>query len=223
MDASSRPRCSFRPSGRVADRRFIVPRPVTSLDRAFDELRFGTGHTLNLRALQPTALQAAALAERWLREQQVLGTAEALVITGRGNNSVDGYSPVRESVVRLLPSLRRRNVIAGYAEHTPGSFVVTFAPVKALFEAPKRRREKPGPVPRPATLQGLDEETVRQLRDLSIMSLSVLGVHSPTRLQLEDEMLRQFTVLSAALPDGADREALLQQAMLLAAEEFEAG
>jgi hypothetical protein len=42
-------------------------------------------------------------------------------------------------------------------------------------------------------------------------------------LQLEDEMLRQFTVLSAALPNGADREALLQQAMLLAAEEFEAG
>jgi hypothetical protein len=36
-------------------------------------------------------------------------------------------------------------------------------------------------------------------------------------------MLRQFGVLSAALPDGRDREALLQQAMLRAAEEYEAG
>jgi hypothetical protein len=196
---------------------------MTSLDRAFDDLRFGSSRTLNLRALQPTALQATALAERWLREQQVLGADEALVITGRGNNSVDGYSPVRESIVKLLPSLRRRNVIAGYAEHTPGSFVITFAPVRALFETPKRRREKPGPVPRPPSLQGLDEETVRQLRDLAVMSLAVLGLNSPTRVQLEDEMLRQFTVLSAALPDGNDREALLQQAMLLAAEEYEAG
>lgn len=196
---------------------------MTSLDRAFDELRFGGQRTLNLRALQPTALQARQLAERWLREQQVLGADEALVITGRGNNSVDGYSPVRESIVSLLPSLRRRNVIAGYAEHTPGSFVVTFAPVKALFETPKRRREKPAPVPRPPSLDGLDEETVRQLRDLAIMALSVLGVNSPTRVQLEDEMLRQFGVLSAALPEGRDREALLQQAMLRAAEEYEAG
>lgn len=195
---------------------------MTSLDRAFDELRFGGQRTLNLRALQPTALQATDLAERWLREQQVLGAEEALVITGRGNNSAEGYSPVREAIVRLLPSLRRRNVIAGYAEHTPGSFVVTFAPVKALFETPKRRREKPAPVPRPPSLQGLDEETVRQLRDLASMSLSVLGVNSPTKAQLEDEMLRQFAVLSAALPDGADREALLQQAMLRAVEEYEA-
>ena len=115
-----------------------------SIERAFDELRFGANRILNLRALQPTALQATALCERWLREQQVLGVDEALVITGRGNNSVDGYSPVREAVVRLLPSLRRRNVIAGYAEHTAGSFVVTFAPVRALFEVPRRRRENVG-------------------------------------------------------------------------------
>ena len=195
---------------------------MTRLDRAFDELRFGPGRTLNLRSLQPTALQAAQLAERWLREQQVLGADEALVITGRGNNSLEGYSPVRESIVKLLPSLRRRNVIAGYAEHTPGSFVVTFAPVKALFETPKRRREKPVIVPRPPSLAGLDEETVKQLRDLAVMSLAVLGINSPTRAQLEDEMLRQFGAISAALPDGVDREALLQQALLRAAEEYEA-
>lgn len=195
-----------------------------SLSRAFDELRFGPGRTLNLRALQPTAMQATQLAEQWLREQQVLGAEEALVITGRGNNSVDGYSPVRESLVRLLPSLRRRNVIERYEEHTPGSFVVYFAPVRALFETPRRRREKPPvAVPRPPSLSGLDEETVRQLRDLAQLSLAALGLLSPTRAQLEDEMLRHFAVLSAALPDNGDREALLQQAMLRAAEEYEQG
>ncbi|WP_337170112.1 hypothetical protein [Gemmatimonas aurantiaca] len=193
-----------------------------SIERAFDELRFGANRILNLRALQPTALQATALCERWLREQQVLGVDEALVITGRGNNSVDGYSPVREAVVRLLPSLRRRNVIAGYAEHTAGSFVVTFAPVRALFEVPRRRRERaPAPV-HPPTLAALDEETVRQLRDVAVLSLAVLGVQAPTRAQLEDEMQRQFAALSAALPDNGDREALLQQALLRAAEEYEA-
>jgi hypothetical protein len=193
------------------------------IDRAFDELRFGASRTLNLRAMQPTAMQATTLADSWLRQQQVLGANEALVITGRGNNSVDGYSPVRESIVKLLPSLRRRNVITGYAEHTAGSFVVTFAPVRALFETPKRRRERVVVKPVPPSLKALDDETIRQLRDLSTMSLAVLGVQSPTTLQLEDEMQRQFAALSAALPDDGDREALLQQALLRAAEEYEAG
>jgi len=193
-----------------------------SIDRAFDEIRFGDGRTLNLRSMQPTALQASSLCERWLRERQVMGVAEALVITGRGNNSLEGYSPVREAIVRLLPSLRRRNVIAGYEEHTPGSFIVRFAPVKALFEVPRRRRERePAPL-RPPSLGALDEETLRQLRDLAVMSLAVLGLQSPTRAQLQDEMIRQFTALSAALPEGGDREALLQQAVLRAAEEYEA-
>jgi hypothetical protein len=193
------------------------------IDRAFDALRFGAARTLNLRAMQPTAMQATTLAESWLRQQQVLGADEALVITGRGNNSVDGYSPVRESIVKLLPSLRRRNVITGYAEHTAGSFVVTFAPVRALFETPKRRRERVVVKPVPPSLKALDDETIRQLRDLSTMSLAVLGVPSPTTQQLEDEMQRQFAALSAALADDGDREALLQQALLRAAEEYEAG
>ncbi len=193
-----------------------------SIDRAFDELRFGSGRTLNLRGLQPTALQATALCEQWLREQQVQGADEALVITGRGNKSEEGYSPVREAIVRLLPSLRRRNVIAGYAEHTPGSFVVTLASVRALFEVPRRRREKPPAATRPATLAALEEETIRQLRDLSVLSLAVLGLQSPTTAQLEDEMQRQFAALSVALPDGDDREAVLQQALLRAVEEYEA-
>jgi hypothetical protein len=196
---------------------------AANIARAFDELRFGASRTLNLRAMQPTAMQATTLADSWLRQQQVLGADEALVITGRGNNSVDGYSPVRESIVKLLPSLRRRNVITGYAEHTAGSFVVTFAPVRALFETPKRRRERVVAKPVPPSLKALDDETIRRLRDLSVMSLAVLGVQSPTTLQLEDEMQRQFAALSAALPDDGDREALLQQALMRAAEEYEAG
>ena len=145
------------------------------------------------------------------------------MITGRGNKSVDGFSPVREAFVKLLPSLRRRNVITGYVEHTPGSFVVAFAPVRALFEIPKRRREREIAQPVPPSLQALDEETVRQLRDLSAISLAALGVQSPTSRQVEDEMQRQFVALSTALPDNGDREALLQQAMMRAAEEYEAG
>jgi hypothetical protein len=191
--------------------------------RAFDELRFGPTRTLNLRAQQPTAVQAATQTEAWLRMLQVQGGGEALVITGRGNRSLDGYSPVREAIVRLLPSLRRRNVISGFAEHTPGSFAVTFAPVTQLFEAPRRRRERSAPPapPTPAALAALDAETQAQLRDLAVMSLSVLGIQSPTRTQLEDEMHRQFVALAAAIPAGGDQEALLQQAMLRAADEYD--
>lgn len=194
------------------------------LSRAFDEVRFGPSRTLNLRAQQPTATQAATHTEAWLRTLQVQGAVEALLITGRGNQSLDGFSPVREAIVRLLPSLRRRNVIAGFAEHSPGSFVVTFAPVRALFEAPSRRRERAPRADRavPVALAGLDEETQRQLRDLAFLALAVLGVKSPTHAQVQDEMQRQFAALTTALPADGDREALLQQAMLLAAEEYEA-
>lgn len=193
------------------------------IHRAFDEVRFGAERTLNLRTMQPTATQAATLVEQWLRTLQVQGADEALVITGRGRNSVEGYSPVREAIVRLLPSLRRRNVISTFAEHTAGSFVVSFAPVRALFEAPRRRREKSGrgAPAAPATMAALDPETVRQLRDLSTFVLSTLGVHAPTSAMVEDEMRRQFSALVSALPDDGDREALLQQAMQIALEEFE--
>ncbi len=199
-----------------------VPAP---LQRAFDEVRFGPSRTLNLRAQQPTAMQATTYTESWLRTLQVQGAVEALIITGRGNRSVDGFSPVREAIVRLLSSLRRRNVISGFEEHTPGSFVVLFAPVRALFEVPRRRRERaPRPVsPVPQVLAALDEETQRQLRDLAALALTVLGIKAPTQAQLDDEMRRQFAVLSAALPENGDREAVLQQAMLRAAEEYEAG
>ncbi|MEP6832182.1 MAG: hypothetical protein ABJB74_02265 [Gemmatimonas sp.] len=193
------------------------------LPRAFDELRFGPERTLNLRPLQPTATQAVKHVEQWLRLMQVQGATEVLLITGRGNQSIDRYSPVREAVVRLLPSLRRRNVIRQYLEHTAGSFVVEPAPMSALFDAPKRRRErtKASEPKSPDSLAALEPETVRQLRDLAVLTLAGLGVHSPTAAVLRDEMLHQFSALTAGIPAGRDQEAVLQQAIQRAAEEFE--
>lgn len=201
-----------------------MSRDEPPLQRAFDEVRFGPSRTLNLRAQQPTATQAVTQAEAWLRTLQVQGATEVLIITGRGNQSLDGYSPVREAIVRLLPSLRRRNVISGFQEHTPGSFVITCAPVRALFEAPSRRRERAPRAARaaPVELAALDEETQQQLRELARTALAQLGLRSPTHAQVQDEMNRQFAALSAALPVDGDREALLQQAIQRASEEFEA-
>ena len=193
------------------------------IEQAFDEVRYGPERTLNLRAHLPTRGEAVARTEAWLRERQMGGVGEVLVITGRGNASVDNVSVVREGVLQLLASLRRRNVIAGYREHTAGSFVVELAPISALFDAPKRRREKTVPAaPDPRALTGLDVETRRHLRTLAITILQHLGVHSPTRKIVEDEMVKQFAALAAAIPEGPDREALLQQAIVRALEENDA-
>src|SRR5689334_12469763 len=99
------------------------------LDRAFDSARFGDRNILNLRESLPSAADAAARAEQWLRQKQVEGAGEVLVITGRGNNSDNGISPVREAVIRVIASLRRRNVVERYEEHTPGSFSIRLASI----------------------------------------------------------------------------------------------
>ena len=195
-----------------------------NLPRAFDEVRFGPERTLNLRPLQPTATQAVKQVEQWLRLMQVQGAKEVLLITGRGNQSIDRYSPVREAVVRLLPSLRRRNVIRSYSEHTAGSFVVEPASMAALFDVPKRRRERassPVESASPVSLSALEPETAQQLRELAALTLAGLGVHSPSTAVLRDEMQHQFTLLTAGIPAGGDQEAVLQQAIQRAAEEFE--
>jgi hypothetical protein len=192
------------------------------VERAFDELTFGAERTLNLRAHLPTRSEAVTRAESWLRERQMTMGGEVLVVTGRGNMSVDGVSVVREGIIQLLASLRRRNVITGYREHTAGSLVVELAPVSALLDAPRRRREPVGPPPpNPTTLAGLDPETRKLLRDLATIAMQHLGVNSPTRQIVEDEMLRQFSALSGGVPVGPDREAQLQQAIVRALQELE--
>jgi len=193
------------------------------LQQAFDEARFGARRTLNLRAQQPTAEQAKAQCEMWLRQQQVEGATEVLIITGRGLRSVGGVSPVRETIASLFPSLRRRNVITAFQEHSPGSFVVMLAPVRALFEAPKRHREKSDVVLRPTLpqLAALEPDTIALLTELAHLQLHALGARSPNPSLVEDEILRQFSALSPAVGQSGDAEARLQQALVRALEEHD--
>ena len=192
------------------------------VDRAFDEVAFGAARTLNLRAHLPTRGEAVARAEAWLRERQVTVGGEVLIITGRGNASADGVSVVREAVSQLLVSLRRRHVVASYREHTAGSFVVELAPAAALHAAPRRPTAPARPTADPRTLAGLDAETRKALRDLATIGMQHLGVHSPTRRLVEDEMLRQFTALAADVPEGPDRETRLRRAIAAALERLDA-
>ncbi len=196
--------------------------PLTGLRQAFDEVRFGAARTLNVRDTLPTAAAATARTESWLRQQQVEQAGEVLVVTGRGNNSVDGVPVVREAVIRLLHSLKRRGVVAGHQEHTAGSFVVTLAPVRELWEAPKRRRERavPPPPPAPPSLDALTPETRKLLRDLAERSLDALGVYDRDPF-MEGEMLRQFGAVVASVPDGPDREHRLRAALRLALDQYE--
>jgi hypothetical protein len=197
--------------------------PLDPLHRAFDEARFGALRTLNLRAQRPTAVQAGVQCEQWLRMHQAQGSEEVLIITGRGNNSAEQYSPVREQIVRLLPSLRRRNVIAHYAEHTPGSFVVQLARLGQLFDrAPRRRERSPDaatPVDVPA-LRELSDETRALLRRLAVNTLDELGVVAPTRTMVADEMSKQFGALARAVPLGVDPDLFLREAIDRALEEM---
>ena len=78
------------------------PTGLKGLRQAFDEVRFGAQRTLNLRDTLPTAAAAVSRTEAWLRQQQIERAGEALIITGRGNQSHDGISVVREAVIRLL-------------------------------------------------------------------------------------------------------------------------
>jgi hypothetical protein len=194
---------------------------TAAVHQAFDEARFGGERTLNLRERLPTAEQAAERAELWLRERQVLGGGEVLLITGRGNASEAGVSVVREAVLRRVASLRRRNVVAEVREHTPGSFVVRLAPMSALLEAPKRRREAMPTLPDPSVLQGLGAETRALLRALAVRVLDALGVHAPSRQFVSDEMVRQFGTLGAGVPDGPGREARLEAAIRRAMDEMD--
>jgi hypothetical protein len=186
---------------------------VLPLLRALDDARFGPSRTLNLRNALPTAAQAVARAEAWLRERQASRAGELLIITGRGNQSEDGVSPVRTAVARLLVSLRRRGIIASMTEHTPGSFVVTPAPLKALREAPRRKREpRRVSLAEPATLLTLSPETRTILRRVAQGALRALGVRDSSRF-LAKEMLEQFSLVARGVPDGPDRDARLHAAL----------
>jgi len=190
------------------------------IEKAFDELRFGPSRTLNLRESLPTADEARARADSWIRAKQVERAGELLIITGRGKGSEGGVSVVRQTILALFPSLRRRNVITRWAEHTAGSFVVTLAPISAMFEAPKRRREPSVPLQIPESLAALSPNTLNLLRELAVASLMMLGVQNAERF-VESEMTTRFAKLTAALAGAEDPDAELRAAIQRSIEELE--
>lgn len=187
------------------------------LQRAFDSVRFGERNILNLRESLPTPADAAARAEQWLRQKQVEVAEEVLVITGRGKNSEEGVSPVREAIVRTIASLRRRNVIERYEEHTAGSFSIRLAPVRAMLEAPHRKKEREAKGTDSALPQ-LSAANRKLLRDLAERSLEGLGIKE-TEPFLEAEMHRHLRELLKGIPVGADQDAKLRAALRVALDQ----
>jgi hypothetical protein len=196
--------------------------PLHSVLNAFDEATFGLKNILNLRESLPSAADARFRVEAWLRERQVSRAGEVLVITGRGNQSPNGVSPVRESIVALLPSLRRRGVVSEWREHSPGSFVVKLGSISSLLEAPRRKRErKPStPIPTPRSLEGLESSTLSLLRRLAVRSLESLGVRDPASF-VEAEMLAKFNSLAAGVTPGSEGEVRLRAAIKDALEQLD--
>ena len=194
---------------------------LSGLRQAFDEVRFGSQRTLNLRESLPNAAAATTRAEAWLRQRQVERAEEVLIITGRGNQSEGGVAVVREAIIRLLHALRRKGVIAGHEEHTPGSFVVTLAPVSALWESPRRKGGRGVEEARtPPSLDDLDDDTRQMLRNLAERALEGLGVKDTAKF-LQGEMLRQFGAIAATVGDAPDREKRLRAAVRAALDQHE--
>ena len=195
---------------------------LAGLQRAFDEVRFGVARTLNLRDSLPTGAEAARRLDAWLRQHQVQESAELLVITGRGNNSETGIAVVREAAIRVFHELRRKGVVEGFAEHTPGSFIVTVAPISAMVDATRRRSEQePAPPAATApTLAALGAETRQALRVLAERSLDALGVRERGPF-VESEMLRLFGTLAPSVGSASERESQLRMAIERAMAELD--
>jgi hypothetical protein len=197
-----------------------------AVQQAFDEARFGATRILNVREPMLTGAEAARRTEGWLRAKQVEQAEEVLVITGRGNGSPGQVGVVREEVLKLLGRLRRAGVVQHVEEHTPGSFVVRLAPLRALFEAPPRTRDghegrQRYPTPRnPASLAGLEADTLHLLRRLAMQALQALGIEHPGEDFIQGEMERNFALLTRA-GGGALTEDGLRAALEKALVEFE--
>jgi hypothetical protein len=190
--------------------------------KAFDEVEFGQKNTLNLRESLPTAADARFRVEAWLRERQVSKASDVLVITGRGNQSPNGVSPVREAILALLPLLRRRGVVAEWREHSPGSFVVRLASISSLLDAPRRRRDRKSstPAPNPQSLEALESSTITLLRRLAVRSIESLGVRDAEKF-IEAEMVSKFNALAGGITPGAEGEARLRAAIVAAIEQLD--
>jgi hypothetical protein len=197
---------------------------LKALWHALDEAAFGAERTLNLRESLPSAAEARARTEVWLKGRQVTKPEEVLIITGRGNQSLGGVGVIRREVLEMMPSLRRRGIVESWREHSPGSLVVKLAPLSALLSAPKRRRDtarNDNGVSAHSGLAGLSADTMQLLRALAIQSLGILGIDD-TEDFIAREMLRTFSAITASLPEGDNREVLLQASIRRAIEEASA-
>jgi hypothetical protein len=96
------------------------------------------------------------------------------------------------------------------------------APLTALFEVPKRRRERPRAPRAIPALAALSGDTLVLLRELSVASLTLLGVQDTERF-IESEMIAKFAALSASVPlsESEDPDAALQTAIRHALDELE--
>ena len=196
-------------------------RKLKALWNALDEAAFGPERILNLRELLPTAVEARAKTDVWLRSRQVMKPQEVLIITGRGNQSVGGVGIIRQEILGMLPSLRRRGVVESWKEHTPGSIVVKLAPMRALLLASKRRRDGVESMPKdqdPKSLSALSSSTLKLLRQLAVQNLEALGV-TESKPFAEQEMVRTFSALAASLPAGEGMEERLCAAIRRAIDE----
>ncbi|MFN8668279.1 MAG: Smr/MutS family protein [Gemmatimonadaceae bacterium] len=197
-----------------------------AVQRAFDEVRFGATRILNVRDALLTGAEAVRRVEGWIRAKQVEHADEVLVITGRGNQSVGQIAVVREEVRKLLNRLRRAGVVSAINEHTPGSFAVSLAPLRAMFDAPPRSRDghagrqRHPPRNNPQALAGLGEETLALLRRVAMHSLDSLGMPDPDEPFIQGEMERKFSLLARAL-GTAPSEAALRTAIARALAEYE--
>ena len=197
---------------------------LTALWHSLDEAAFGSERTLNLRESLPTAAEAHARADSWLRSRQVIKAEEVLIITGRGNQSVGGVGVIRKEILAMMPGLRRRGVVESWREHSPGSIVVKLAPTTALFTAPKRRRgndedKMPG---KGTSLTGLNPDTILLLRQLALTNLDALGV-DPDEAFVRSEMERSYSILVKAIPEVDRTEPALIQAVKNAIEDASGG
>jgi hypothetical protein len=190
--------------------------------KAFDEAEFGAKNSLNLRDSLPSAADATFRTEAWLRERQVSGAKEVLIITGRGNQSPGGAAVIRKSILGLLPTLHRRGVVSEWRERSPGSLVIRLQPISALLNAPRRKRDREGAPETvdPQALSGLDKTTLQLLRTLAIRSLDSLGVREAEKF-IEAEMLDKFNSLAASIPAGEGSEVRLQKAIATALEQLD--
>ena len=194
---------------------------LKALWNALDEAAFGPERILNLRELLPTAAEARARTDVWLRSRQVMKSQEVLIITGRGNQSVGGVGVIRQEILGMLPSLRRRGIVESWKEHNAGAIVVKLAPMSALLLATKRRRDSNAmPVEsNPDSLLELGTETLRLLRQLAIQNLESLGV-SDVKPFIEQEMLRNFSALAGSVSSGENREERFRDAIRRAIDEI---